>query len=122
MLSGTEEVNQLQRELSPGLRTLGFTKVVQWLESPEGEKWSRHTHYLSLWHGGNTSPVIASVKEDFMGDPAMLRNVNQWGSAWWPNWRGTQDVTFNNDVVRVMRPGEGSSYGPEYTNKPFTVK
>lgn len=55
-------------------------EIVAWLESPEGELWSRTTH--KLFHSGG---AIASIKEDDEGgsyaisDPRILEG---WMKAW----------------------------------------
>ena len=55
-------------------------EIVAWLESPEGEAWSRYTHRL-LHSGG----AIASIKEDDDGGSAARSDPDVfegWMEAW----------------------------------------
>jgi hypothetical protein len=62
------------------MRTLEGRKLIAWLESPEGEAWSRANHISATRY---SHAVLVDVKDDHPakcpGDGSDIQRPNQWG-------------------------------------------
>ena len=62
------------------MRTLEGRELIAWLESPEGEAWSRANHISAIRY---PHAVLVDVKDDHPakcpGDGSDIQLTNQWG-------------------------------------------